>query len=96
VERAAWGDAGRCMPPQPKPTCGLAGGSGDVAPCRGRVLAGNGDGGRVLAGNGDGGRVLAMHLPASAQAARSTCRLPRRAVIRRGSFLTNFSAGGLF
>jgi hypothetical protein len=70
------------------------------------VLAGNGDGSRVLAGNGDGGRVLAkphagfgcggMHLPASAQAARSTCRLPRRAATHRGSFLTNFSAGGLF
>jgi hypothetical protein len=57
------------------------------------VLAGNGDGGRVLAGNGDGGRVLAKP---HAQAARSTCRLPRRAAIRRGSFLTNFSAGGLF
>jgi hypothetical protein len=36
-----------------------------------------------------------MHLPASAQAARSTCRLARRAATRRGSFLTNFSAGGL-
>jgi hypothetical protein len=35
-------------------------------------------------------------MPASAQAARATCCLAKRAATRRGSFLTNFSAGGLF
>jgi hypothetical protein len=66
------------------------------------MLAGNGDGGKVRAGNGDGGRVRhmpgfgcgGMHLPASAQTARSTCRPDVPPPV--GSFLTNFSAGGLF
>jgi hypothetical protein len=70
----------------------------------GRVLAGNGDGGRVLAGKPSHMPALAVaactcrrrlwrHASAGVGPG-GTCRLPRRAATRRGSFLTNFSAGG--
>jgi hypothetical protein len=47
---------------------------------------------RQRAGDGAGGTPL----PVMAQAARATCRLARGAATHRGSFLTIFSAGGLF
>jgi hypothetical protein len=47
---------------------------------------------RPHAGVAGGGTLM----PASAQAARATCRLVSRAATHRGSFLTNFFTGGLF
>jgi hypothetical protein len=71
-----------------------------------RHLAGNVDGGRAHVGKRRSTASQARPhagvpgggtpMPASAQAARATCRLARRAATRRGSFLINFSAGGLF
>jgi hypothetical protein len=109
VARAAWANAGMWVPPSPSPARRLAGDGGgacrlsrcrqgDVAhacriwqwrqdpPLRTAV-----DGSR-RAGVGCGSTPM----PASAQAARAMCRLARRAATRRGSFLTIFSAGGLF
>jgi hypothetical protein len=51
-----------------------------------------GDVARPHAGDGCGGTPL----PALAQAARATCRLPRGAATHRWSFLTIIFGGGLF
>jgi hypothetical protein len=74
----------------------LGGGMSGQVPCQ---LAGFSPGGKAhsggesqLAGFGGGGRCM----PALAQAASDTCRLPRHAATKGWSFLTIFLAGGLF
>jgi hypothetical protein len=77
------------------PALPLAAGGHVIVPAPGKAAGPtrpNGDNGDGRAGNGNGGRGL----PALAQSARAMCRLARGAATRRGSFLTNFFAGGLF